>query len=86
MGIPVVCLLAIGGYRPVAIIVAGVPALFVLGATAWEIYRAFWWPATVVIPPPPPQLGPEGVLSQDEAEKRLADLIAEFSERDGGGT
>ena len=82
--IPAVCLIALGGYWSVLIVVAGVPSLFAAGAAAWEVYREFWCLAEPP-PPPTPPLGPTGVFSQPEAGGHLADLIAEFWERDESG-
>ncbi|WP_435022715.1 hypothetical protein TA3x_005804 (plasmid) [Tundrisphaera sp. TA3] len=79
--IPALCLILLGGYGSVLIVVAGVPLLFVVGAAGWEVYQEFWF-ISEPPPPPAPQLGPTGVFSQDEAERHLDDLIAEFWERE----
>src|SRR5690606_24149520 len=83
---PAVVLLSIGGYRPVAVILLGVPALFVIGATACRVGRELWGPAEApALRPPDPPLGPKGVLSQAEAAAQFNDLFTELWEQDRCG-
>ena len=73
--IPALGLASMGGYRPVLVVVVGMPTLFLAGAAVWEVYREL---NPVAEPPPPPKDGPEGIHSQEEAARLIADLNATY--------
>jgi hypothetical protein len=71
-----VLLVAVAGLEAVRGLLLGVPLLFVVGMTAWQVARE--WASPTVVPPPPGPDGPQGVLSQAEAAERLDALISDL--------
>ena len=73
-------LLDLEGFEQTAGLFVLVPALFVVAATAWDVLRELYPP--VVVKAPEAAAGPRGVLSQEQAARRILDLISHYSERE----
>lgn len=68
------------GFEQTAGLFVLVPALFVVAATARDVYRELYPPVVVKTPEAAP--GPRGVLSHGQAARHVSDLISHYSERD----
>ncbi len=73
-------LLDFEGFEQTAGLFVLVPALFVVAATARDVYRGLHPPVVVEAPEAAP--GPRGVLSHGQAARHVSDLISHYSERD----
>lgn len=67
------------GFEQMAGLFVLLPALFVVAATAWDVYRELYPP--VVARTPEATRGPRGVMSQGQAAQHISDLISYFSGR-----
>jgi hypothetical protein len=68
------------GFEQTAGLFVLVPALFVVAATARDVFRELHPPVAVEAPEAAP--GPRGVLSHGQAARHVSDLISHYSERD----